>query len=219
MVGDLRRVHVMKLLKTRDRHYHNSRAFDAGTAAADQGMRRDALRQLVKLDALDMLADVRLLPALSLFRRASPPSPYPPPAGHRARCALIITQSTPAYAARIEYAAKGERGSTCPKPTSSPAPPRFIGSHIAERLLRDGQRVRVIDNLLTGKQAHLDFLASLGGDLSITIGQRHRARDPWVLSFIMPTTSCIKRRCPPSRAASPTRSRPIAIASPARSIC
>jgi len=46
----------------------------------------------------------------------------------------------------------------------------FIGSHIAERLLRDGQRVRVIDNLLTGQQAHLDFLASLDGDLSITIG-------------------------------------------------
>ena len=46
----------------------------------------------------------------------------------------------------------------------------FIGSHIAERLLRDGQRVRVIDNLLTGKQAHLDFLASLDGDLSVTIG-------------------------------------------------
>ena len=46
----------------------------------------------------------------------------------------------------------------------------FIGSHIAEQLLRDGQRVRVIDNLLTGKQAHLDFLASLNGDLSITSG-------------------------------------------------
>ena len=46
----------------------------------------------------------------------------------------------------------------------------FIGSHIAERLLREGQRVRVIDNLLTGKQAHLDFLKSLNGDLSITIG-------------------------------------------------
>ena len=26
----------------------------------------------------------------------------------------------------------------------------FIGSHLAERLLRDGQRVRIIDNLLTG---------------------------------------------------------------------
>ena len=46
----------------------------------------------------------------------------------------------------------------------------FIGSHIAERLLRDGQRVRVIDNLLTGKQAHLDYLQSLDGDLSLTIG-------------------------------------------------
>ncbi len=46
----------------------------------------------------------------------------------------------------------------------------FIGSHIAERLLRDGQRVRVIDNLLTGKREHLDHLESLGGDLSVSIG-------------------------------------------------
>ncbi len=46
----------------------------------------------------------------------------------------------------------------------------FIGSHIAERLLRDGQRVRVIDNLLTGRQANLDVLKSLNGDLSVTIG-------------------------------------------------
>ena len=46
----------------------------------------------------------------------------------------------------------------------------FIGSHISERLLRDGQQVRVIDNLLTGKQAHLDYLKSLNGDLSITVG-------------------------------------------------
>ena len=46
----------------------------------------------------------------------------------------------------------------------------FIGSHIAERLLRDGQQVRVIDNLLTGKQAHLDYLKSARGDLSITVG-------------------------------------------------
>ena len=46
----------------------------------------------------------------------------------------------------------------------------FIGSHIAERLLRDGQRVRVIDNVLTGKQAHLDHLKALDGDLSISIG-------------------------------------------------
>lgn len=46
----------------------------------------------------------------------------------------------------------------------------FIGSHIAERLLRAGQEVRVIDNLLTGKQAHLDYLSALDGDLTITIG-------------------------------------------------
>lgn len=46
----------------------------------------------------------------------------------------------------------------------------FIGSHIAERLLRDGERVRVLDNLLTGNPAHLEFLKSLNGDLSITIG-------------------------------------------------
>ncbi len=46
----------------------------------------------------------------------------------------------------------------------------FIGSHIAERLLRDGQRVKVIDNLLTGKRENLERLRALNGDLSITIG-------------------------------------------------
>ena len=46
----------------------------------------------------------------------------------------------------------------------------FIGSHIAERLLRDGQCVRVIDNLLTGRREHLDHLESLGGDLTVSIG-------------------------------------------------
>ena len=44
----------------------------------------------------------------------------------------------------------------------------FIGSHIAERLLRDGHQVRVIDNLLTGNPDHLALLRSLDGDLSIT---------------------------------------------------
>ena len=46
----------------------------------------------------------------------------------------------------------------------------FIGSHIAERLLRDGQRVKVIDNLATGKRDNLKALRSLNGDLSVTIG-------------------------------------------------
>lgn len=38
----------------------------------------------------------------------------------------------------------------------------FIGSHLAERLVKDGQRVRVIDNLITGKRANL---AALNGDI------------------------------------------------------
>ena len=46
----------------------------------------------------------------------------------------------------------------------------FIGSHIAERLLRDGQRVRAVDNLLTGKRENLYHLESFGGDLSVTLG-------------------------------------------------
>ena len=46
----------------------------------------------------------------------------------------------------------------------------FIGSHIAERLITDGHRVRVIDNLLTGNPDNLEFLKSLDGDLEITEG-------------------------------------------------
>ncbi len=34
----------------------------------------------------------------------------------------------------------------------------FIGSHIAERLLKDGHIVRVVDNLSTGKRANLELL-------------------------------------------------------------
>jgi len=43
----------------------------------------------------------------------------------------------------------------------------FIGSHIASRLIQDGQTVRVIDNMLTGNEKNLDHLRSLDGDLSI----------------------------------------------------
>lgn len=39
----------------------------------------------------------------------------------------------------------------------------FIGSHIAERLLKDGHTVRIIDNLLTGQKANLDYLQRLPG--------------------------------------------------------
>lgn len=46
----------------------------------------------------------------------------------------------------------------------------FIGSHIAESLLQDGQRVRIIDNLLTGKRENLAHLQALAGDLEIVIG-------------------------------------------------
>jgi UDP-glucose 4-epimerase len=42
----------------------------------------------------------------------------------------------------------------------------FIGSHIASRLLKDGHTVRVIDNLFSGRQSNLDYLASLNGDFS-----------------------------------------------------
>ncbi len=41
----------------------------------------------------------------------------------------------------------------------------FIGSHIAERLLREGHRVRVIDNLLTGKRENIDLLRTQFGNL------------------------------------------------------
>lgn len=43
----------------------------------------------------------------------------------------------------------------------------FIGSHIAERLLRDGQRVRIIDNYTTGKPENTAHLSRLNGDLQI----------------------------------------------------
>ena len=38
----------------------------------------------------------------------------------------------------------------------------FIGSHLAERLLRDGHKVRVLDNLSTGRKANLDAIRDAG---------------------------------------------------------
>lgn len=38
----------------------------------------------------------------------------------------------------------------------------FIGSHLAERLARDGRRVRVLDDLSTGGRDNLDVLSPLG---------------------------------------------------------
>jgi len=43
----------------------------------------------------------------------------------------------------------------------------FIGSHLAERLLKDGHKVRIIDNLFTGKAENLAYLRGLNGDLEI----------------------------------------------------
>ena len=40
----------------------------------------------------------------------------------------------------------------------------FIGSHVAARLMEEGHRVRVLDNLSTGRQENLDFLARTHGD-------------------------------------------------------
>ena len=43
----------------------------------------------------------------------------------------------------------------------------FIGSHIAEALLRQGRTVRVVDNLSTGTRQNLEYLKELGGDLDL----------------------------------------------------
>lgn len=40
----------------------------------------------------------------------------------------------------------------------------FIGSHIAEKLIKDGQRVRIVDNFITGKRENL---AALNGDFEL----------------------------------------------------
>jgi|SRR5688572_26769373 len=40
----------------------------------------------------------------------------------------------------------------------------FIGSHLAERLLRDGHSVRILDNLSTGKRENVDAVRPAGSD-------------------------------------------------------
>jgi len=50
----------------------------------------------------------------------------------------------------------------------------FIGSHVAERLVREGHTVRVVDNLSTGHEANLTHLR---GDLELQVGD---LRDPSV---------------------------------------
>ena len=43
----------------------------------------------------------------------------------------------------------------------------FIGSHLAEALLRRGKKVRVVDNLSTGARQNLEHLKTVDGDLDI----------------------------------------------------
>jgi UDP-glucose 4-epimerase len=52
----------------------------------------------------------------------------------------------------------------------------FIGSHLVERLLADGARVRVLDNFSTGSRANLPFTAKAGKRLEVVRGDiRNRA--------------------------------------------
>ena len=46
----------------------------------------------------------------------------------------------------------------------------FIGSHIAEILLKQGESVRVFDNYITGRKSNLDALKGLPGTLEILAG-------------------------------------------------
>jgi nucleoside-diphosphate-sugar epimerase len=52
----------------------------------------------------------------------------------------------------------------------------FIGSHLAEELLRRGQQVRIVDNLITGKRRNLEVLRGaefIEGDLAdLAVAQR-----------------------------------------------
>ena len=46
----------------------------------------------------------------------------------------------------------------------------FIGSHVAERLLKDGLRVRVLDNFSTGRRENLAFASGAGERLEVIDG-------------------------------------------------
>src|SRR5262245_1056208 len=61
----------------------------------------------------------------------------------------------------------------------------FIGSHLAEELVRRGHRVRVADSLITGKRRNLDHIAGvefLEGDLAeLAFAERAAAGVDYVL--------------------------------------
>lgn len=52
----------------------------------------------------------------------------------------------------------------------------FIGSHIAETLLRRGESVRVLDNMVTGRQSNIDALQGLSGHLEVIRGDLRDAK-------------------------------------------
>ena len=88
----------------------------------------------------------------------------------------------------------------------------FIGSHLCEELVRRGHRVRVVDNLITGKRrnlAHLPAVEFQEGDLA------DRQSAPALLRAS--TTCCIRPRFPRFPDRSTIRSRPIAPTSTAPS--
>ena len=66
----------------------------------------------------------------------------------------------------------------------------FIGSHLAEELVRRGAPVRVADNLITGKRSNLDHIPGvefLEGDLAdLDVCARARSRHA--------ITCCTRRR-------------------------
>ena len=61
----------------------------------------------------------------------------------------------------------------------------FIGSHLAEELVRRGERVRIVDNLVTGKRhnlAHLPEIEFIEGDLAdLAVARRAVAGVDYVL--------------------------------------
>src|SRR5438128_8988677 len=61
----------------------------------------------------------------------------------------------------------------------------FIGSHLAEELVRRGHRVRVADSLITGKRRNLDHISGIDfteGDLAeLPVAQRAVAEVDYVL--------------------------------------
>ena len=78
----------------------------------------------------------------------------------------------------------------------------FIGSHLAEELVRRGHRVRVADASITGKRRNLDHVPGvefLEGDLADLPFARHGGRRA-------STTCCIRRRFRRCRGRSPIRS-------------